>query len=280
MTIVSSVLCRQICSLVHFLSIPWHFKKSWENYKRLAGELTIAKPELLGIKKIGHDLDKATARGTTDIFKDADNVWCTKHSQEHDALKLKSLSADELSSGPSWAPCLLWYLRMICLMLFPLGVWWHCMQMTVETSRVIQCPYDHESFQEDLNNPASWAQKNQRSFSTKKCKLLQITCKWSPISAPLLPDGTPLEGTTEFSDLELLTDYKLSWNSHIDKIASKANKVLGLIERNCRDLRDISMLRTRYCTLVRLQLKFYGHPSLPEIFWSWKECNIELWSLS
>ena len=132
--------------------------------------------------------------------------------------------------------------------------------------------------QEDLNNPASWAQKNQRSFSTKKCKLLQITCKWSPISAPLLPDGTPL--VTEFSDLELLTNYKLSWNSHIDKIASKANKVLGLIERNCRDLRDISMLRTRYCTLVRPQLKFYGHPSLPEIFWSWKECNIELWSLS
>ena len=37
----------------------WHFKKSRESYRRFAGELTIAKPELLGIKKIGHDLDKA-----------------------------------------------------------------------------------------------------------------------------------------------------------------------------------------------------------------------------
>ena len=75
----------------------WHFKKSRESYRRFAGELTIAKPELLGMKKIGHDLDKAIAGGMTDIFRDADNVWCTQHSQERDALKLKSLGANERS---------------------------------------------------------------------------------------------------------------------------------------------------------------------------------------
>ena len=75
----------------------WHFKKSRESYRRFAGELIIAKPELLGIKKIGHDLDKAIAGGMTDILKDADNVWCTQHSQERDALKLKSLGANERS---------------------------------------------------------------------------------------------------------------------------------------------------------------------------------------
>ena len=75
----------------------WHFKKSRESYRRFAGELTIAKPELLGMKKIGHDLDKAIAGGMTDIFRDADNVWCTQHSQERDTLKLKSLGANERS---------------------------------------------------------------------------------------------------------------------------------------------------------------------------------------
>ena len=38
-------------------------------------------------KKIGHDLDKAIADDMTDIFKNADNVWCTQPSQESDALK-------------------------------------------------------------------------------------------------------------------------------------------------------------------------------------------------
>ena len=35
-----------------------------------------------------------------------------------------------------------------------------------------------------------------------------------------------------------------------------ANKVLGLIKRNCRDLRDISTLKTLYCALARPQLEY------------------------
>ena len=103
-------------------------------------------------------------------------------------------------------------------------------------------------------------------------KLLQITKKQCPISAPLLLDGTPLEATSEFSDVGLVTDSKLYWNSLIDKIASKANKVLGFLKRNCRDLRDISTLRTLFCVL-------YGHPLLPEILRCSKECDVELQSL-
>ena len=52
-----------------------------------------------------------------------------------------------------------------------------------------------------------------------------------------------------------MTNHKLSWNSHIDKISSKANKVLGLIKRNCREFRDVLTLRTLYCALVRSQLE-------------------------
>ena len=73
----------------------WHFKKSRKSYRRFAGELAIAKAELVGLKKIGHDLHKAIADGMTDFFKDATNVWCTQHSQERDALKFKSLCTNE-----------------------------------------------------------------------------------------------------------------------------------------------------------------------------------------
>ena len=94
------------------------------------------------------------------------------------------------------------------------------------------------------------------SFNTKKCQLMPITKNRSPSFAPLQLEGTTLEVTAEFSDLGLLTNHKLSWNSHIDKISSKANKVLGLIKRNCRDLKDVSTLRTLYCALVRSQLEY------------------------
>ena len=78
----------------------------------------------------------------------------------------------------------------------------------------------------------------------------------SPMFAPLQLVGTTLEVTAECSDLALLTNHKLFWNSHIDKISSKANKVLGLFKMNCGDLRDVSTLRTLYCALVRSQLEY------------------------
>ena len=40
------------------------------------------------------------------------------------------------------------------------------------------------------------------------------------------------------------------------KSNSKANKVPGLIKRNCRDLRDVATLRTLYCAFVGSQLEY------------------------
>ena len=143
-----------------------------------------------------------------------------------------------------------------------------------KTSRVI-----HELLQDDLNNLVSWSRLNLMSFNTKKCNLMRITKNRSPIFALLQLGGTTLEVTAEFSDLGLLTNHKLSWNSHIDKISSKANKVLGLIKRNCREFRDVSTLRTLYCALVRSQLEYGSVVSLPGILLNWKECNVAPQSL-
>ena len=73
----------------------WHFRKSRECYRRFAGELVIHKPELRGIKKIGHDLDKALSDGLSDIFHGAKRLWCTQHMQERDLHKLKCLGANQ-----------------------------------------------------------------------------------------------------------------------------------------------------------------------------------------
>ena len=39
-------------------------------------------------------------------------------------------------------------------------------------------------------------------------------------------------------------------------ITAKANKVLGLVKRTCRDFKDITTLRTLYCSLVRPLLEY------------------------
>ena len=46
------------------------------------------------------------------------------------------------------------------------------------------------------------------------------------------------------------------WNQHVDKITAKANRVLGLVKRTCRDLKDIDTMKTLYCSLVRPLLEY------------------------
>ena len=77
----------------------WHFRKTRECYQRFAGEIVIKKPELLKIKKIGHDLDKALSQGLCDVFNQAKRVWCTQHKQKRDVHKLKTLGCTQRSQS-------------------------------------------------------------------------------------------------------------------------------------------------------------------------------------
>ena len=67
--------------------------------------------------------------------------------------------------------------------------------------------------------------------------------------------GSVVEEVDEFRDLGLLKNHHLSWNSHIDTITSKANRILGLIKRTCRGWKNTETL---YCTLVRSQVEYWS----------------------
>ena len=54
----------------------------------------------------------------------------------------------------------------------------------------------------------------------------------------------------------MLALLNISWNSHTDSITARANRVLGLVKRTCKDFRDITTLRTLYCGLVRPLLEY------------------------
>ena len=91
-------------------------------------------------------------------------------------------------------------------------------------------------------------------FNVKKCKLLRIAKKSMPFHSDLKLNDSSREEVSEFCDLGVVTSSKLSWNAHVDKISSKANKILGLIKRTCKGLNEVNTLRTLYCALVRYQL--------------------------
>ena len=69
-------------------------------------------------------------------------------------------------------------------------------------------------------------------------------------------DDTVVEEVKEIRELGILTNSSLSWNSHSAMITAKANKMLGLIKRSCKDLKGKATLNTLYCSLVRSNLEY------------------------
>ena len=69
-------------------------------------------------------------------------------------------------------------------------------------------------------------------------------------------NGSVLEEVRQFRDLSLLTNHHLSWNSHVDAITNKANRILGLLRRTCRGWKDTETLMVLFCTLVRSQVEY------------------------
>ena len=65
-----------------------------------------------------------------------------------------------------------------------------------------------------------------------------------------------MERVNAYKDLGLFTASNLSLNQHLDKITAQANRVLGLVKRTCRELKDIDIMNTLYCSLVRPLLEY------------------------
>ena len=85
---------------------------------------------------------------------------------------------------------------------------------------------------------------------------MRITRKRCPLVRDYHINDQSLENVHIYKDLGLLTTCNLSWNSHIDTITAGANRVFGLVKRTCMDYKDVTTLRTLYCSLVRPLLEY------------------------
>ena len=92
---------------------------------------------------------------------------------------------------------------------------------------VISCPNDHLMFQEDLDRLCTWSERNRMDFNVD-ANYYEKTTFYFQLHLKRICVGGNL--VNEFRDLGLLTNHHLSWNSHIDIITSKANRILGLIK--------------------------------------------------
>ena len=120
---------------------------------------------------------------------------------------------------------------------------------------------DLEILQKDIDYLHKWSINNKMSFHPKKCKVLSICHKPSPLSLlPFVAHHYYLgENMLEYADSERDLGVDISddfnFNNHCDRILSKASQKLGMIRRTCNFVNDIKRRRILYLALVRSQFE-------------------------
>ena len=116
---------------------------------------------------------------------------------------------------------------------------------------------DGNKLQDDLNKLFQWSRIRGMEFNVKKCKVLRVAHIRSINDKDYYLGGTKLDRVDVEKDLGLLVSHNLSWNNHVDLISSKAQRMLNLLYRTCRDITDImSTKKLLYIAWVRSLLEY------------------------
>ena len=127
--------------------------------------------------------------------------------------------------------------------------------------RKIDTSNDLVLLQKDIDYLHRWSIKNKMNFHPKKCKVLSICQKESPLS--LLPfvahyyylGQNMLEYADSEKDLGVDICNNFSFNEHCERIISNANQKLGMLRRTCNFVNDVNRRRVLYLALVRSQFE-------------------------
>jgi hypothetical protein len=121
--------------------------------------------------------------------------------------------------------------------------------------RTIANTSDTTDLQQDLDRLHQWSSNWQMQFNTDKCHLMRFTLRRNVINAHYHLGDNQLTSVTDYPYLGLTFSCDMSWKKHIDKISTKANRMLGLIRRNLRN--SSSKIRElAYMSLVRPHVEY------------------------
>lgn len=110
---------------------------------------------------------------------------------------------------------------------------------------------DLSALQKDLDAFVLWCTAGGLELNADKCKHMRFSRKSNPINFTFSINNIDLETVLCIKDLGVYLDTKLTFNTHVDKIASKANKLLGYIRRTTTSFTNLRCIVILYTAFVR-----------------------------
>ena len=114
---------------------------------------------------------------------------------------------------------------------------------------------DCQLLQNDINNLYDYGIRWGLKFSFDKCTMLSVTRKKVPINFTYTINNKPVRRVQSMKDLGVAVTSDLSWNSYINTLVSKCNRMMGMIKRSLGYKAPINVTSYLYSTLVRSNLE-------------------------
>ena len=127
--------------------------------------------------------------------------------------------------------------------------------------RSIKTNFDFEELQKDINYLHTWSINNKMNFNIKKCKVVSINNKPSPLAMlPFIANHYYLaENLLSYADSErdlgVDINISLNFNEQCIRLLAKANQQYGLLKRTCHFVTNMKRRRLLYLSLARSQFE-------------------------
>jgi hypothetical protein len=92
-------------------------------------------------------------------------------------------------------------------------------------------------------------------FHPEKCISLSVTRSQTPFHASYILKGHTLESVTAAKYLGITISKDMNWDTHINNITSKANKIIGFLRRNL-PIQNTETKTLEYKSMVRSNLEY------------------------
>ena len=125
--------------------------------------------------------------------------------------------------------------------------------------KIIQSSNDCTALQTDLDRVVEWSSNWKIKLNIAKCKVIRLNGNENMVmpmySISENGHAQALQKTDSEKDLGIKIDSHLNFDDHIAETVNKANRILGLIRRNFKDLNNSSFCAL-YKALVRSHLEY------------------------
>ena len=130
-------------------------------------------------------------------------------------------------------------------------------------SSVIESLQDCESLQKDLDSLHGWSDNWHLRFNTSKCDVLTVTRKRHPFRYDYKLNNNSLKYVTQVKDLGVTISPDLTWDTHINTILAKANRMLAFLRRYSAMSVTIGRRKLLYLTFVRSYISYASEVWVP-----------------